>query len=84
MFCHGLKLTAPDRKMRDTDCADTEVLFRIIQSIPSPKAEPYKRWPAKVGYERVPDSENPELATLTVKGGTIYTTPYETNGPTCR
>jgi prophage antirepressor-like protein len=48
-----LKLKAPDGKMRETDCANTESLFRIIQSIPSPKAEPFKRWLAKVGYERV-------------------------------
>ena len=44
-FCHGLKLTAPDGKLRETDCANTEDIFRIIQSIPSPKAEPFKRWP---------------------------------------
>ena len=62
-FCHGLKLEAPDGKMRETDCADTEGLFRIIQSIPSPKAEPLKRWLAKVGFERVQEIENPELAT---------------------
>jgi len=62
-FCHGLKLEAPDGKMRETDCADTEGIFRIIQSIPSPKAEPFKRWLAKVGYERVQEIENPELAT---------------------
>ena len=53
-FCHGLKLLAPDGKMRETDCATTEGIFRLIQSIPSPKAEPFKRWLAKVGYERVP------------------------------
>lgn len=62
-FCHGLKLLAPDGKMRETDCANTEGMFRIIQSIPSPKAEPFKRWLAKVGYERVQEIENPELAT---------------------
>ncbi|HBG78095.1 MAG TPA: phage antirepressor protein [Phycisphaerales bacterium] len=61
-FCHGLKLEAPDGKMRETDCADAEGLFRIIQSIPSPKAEPFKRWLARVGYERVQEIENPELA----------------------
>ncbi len=43
-ICHGLKLSAPDGKMRETDCANTEGVFRIIQSIPSPKAEPFKRW----------------------------------------
>jgi hypothetical protein len=57
-----LKLTAPDGKQRETDCANTEGLFRIIQSIPSPKAEPFKRWLAQVGYERVKEIENPELA----------------------
>lgn len=60
--CHQLKLLAPDGKMRETDCANTEGIFRIIQSIPSPKAEPFKRWLAKVGYERVQEIENPELA----------------------
>jgi len=62
-ICRQLKLEAPDGKMRETDCANTEGLFRIIQSIPSPKAEPFKRWLAKVGYERVQEIENPELAT---------------------
>jgi DNA-damage-inducible protein D len=61
-FCHGLKLEAPDGKQRVTDCANTEGLFRIIQSIPSPRAEPFKRWLAQVGYERVKEIENPELA----------------------
>ncbi len=61
--CHRLKLEASDGKMRETDCADTEGIFRIIQSIPSPKAEPFKRWLAKVGFERVQEIENPELAT---------------------
>lgn len=62
-FCHELKLIAPDSKMRETDCANTEGVFRIIQSIPSPKAEPFKLWLAKVGYERVQEIEDPELAT---------------------
>ncbi len=57
-----LKLSAPDGKQRETDCASTEILFRIIQSIPSPKAEPFKRWLAQVGYERVKEIEDPELA----------------------
>jgi hypothetical protein len=61
-ICHGLKLPAPDGKLRETDCANTEGIFRIIQSIPSPKAEPFKRWLAKVGYERIQEIENPELA----------------------
>jgi DNA-damage-inducible protein D len=57
-----LKLLADDGKMRSTDCANVEGLFRIIQSIPSKKAEPFKLWLAKVGYERVEEIENPELA----------------------
>lgn len=61
-ICHQLKLTANDGKKYATDCANTEGLFRIIQSIPSPKAEPFKRWLAKVGYERVQELANPELA----------------------
>jgi hypothetical protein len=61
--CHGLKLQAPDGKMRETDCANTEGIFRIIQSIPSPKAEPFKRWLAKVGYERIQEIDDPELGT---------------------
>src|SRR3989338_3420330 len=57
-----LKLLAPDGKMRETDCANTETIFRIIQSIPSPKTEPLKRWLARVGYERIQEIEIPELA----------------------
>jgi hypothetical protein len=60
-FCHRLKLLALDGKMRETDCANTEGIFRLIQSIPSPKAEPFKRWLAKVGYERVQEIDDPEL-----------------------
>jgi hypothetical protein len=66
-FCHGLKLAAADGKKYKTDCANTEGIFRIIQSIPSPKAEPFKRWLAKVGYERVQEIEDPELATKRTK-----------------
>ena len=58
-----LKLPASDGKKYLTDCAETETLFRIIQSVPSLKAEPFKRWLAKVGFERVQEIENPELAT---------------------
>ena len=57
-----LKMLAPDGKQRLTDCANTETMFRIIQSIPSPKAEPFKRWLARVGHERIQEIENPELA----------------------
>ena len=62
-----LKLQSSDGKLRETDCANTEGIFRIIQSIPSPKAEPFKRWLAKVGYERVQEIEDPELATKRTK-----------------
>jgi prophage antirepressor-like protein len=62
-FCRQLKLESSDSKKYETDCANVEGLFRIIQSIPLPKAEPFKRWLAKVGYERVQEIENPELAT---------------------
>ena len=58
-----LKLKASDGKLRKTDCGNTEIMFRIIQSIPSPKAEPFKRWLARVGYERIKEIEDPELAT---------------------
>lgn len=58
-----LKMPAPDGRMRETDCTNTETMLRIIQTIPSPKAEPFKRWLAKVGYERVQEIEDPELAT---------------------
>lgn len=58
-----LKLQSPDRKLRETDCANTETVFRIIQTISSPKAESFKRWLAKVGYERIREIEDPELAT---------------------
>jgi hypothetical protein len=61
--CRQLKLISSDGKKYETDCANTEGIFRIIQSIPSPKAEPFKRWLARVGYERVQEIEDPELAT---------------------
>ena len=61
-ICRQLKLPAPDGKMRTTDCANVKGLFRSIQSIPSPKAEPFKQWLAQVGYDRVLEIENPELA----------------------
>ncbi len=61
-FCHGLKLESSDGKKYETDCANTEGMFRIIQSIPSPRVEPLKRWLAKIGYERIQEVENPELA----------------------
>ncbi len=58
--CHALKMLAADGKMRLTDVADTETMFRLIQSIPSPNAEPFKLWLARVGYERVEESADPE------------------------
>lgn len=58
-ICRQLKLKATDGKMRETDVADTETLLRIIQSIPSPKAEPFKQWLAKVGYERMQEISDP-------------------------
>jgi hypothetical protein len=60
--CHGLKMMAIDGKMRMTDVADTEQLFRLIQSIPSPKAEPFKVWLAQVGSERLDEMEDPEIS----------------------
>ncbi|MBU2415757.1 Bro-N domain-containing protein [Patescibacteria group bacterium] len=77
-FWEQLKMPAEDGKMRETDCSNTEGIFRIIQSIPSPKAEPFKRWLAKVGYERIypvryeiikrgEEIEDPELATKRTK-----------------
>ncbi|MEI8013092.1 MAG: Bro-N domain-containing protein, partial [Candidatus Omnitrophota bacterium] len=62
-ICTPLELLAPDGKRRETNCANTEGVFRIIQSIPSPKAEPFKKWLARVGYERIQEIENPELGT---------------------
>lgn len=60
--CHGLKMKAPDGKMRLTDVATTEQLFRLIQSIPSPNAEPFKLWLAKLGQERLDEMSDPELS----------------------
>jgi hypothetical protein len=57
-----LKMLSPDGKMRITDVADTEQILRLIQSIPSPTAEPFKQWLAKVGYERIEETEDPELS----------------------
>jgi hypothetical protein len=60
--CHGLKMLAADGKMRLTDVADTEQLFRLIQSIPSPKAEPFKLWLAQVAADRLDEMQDPELS----------------------
>ena len=66
-FCHGLKLMSSDGKKYKTDCANTEGVFRIIQSIPSPKAEPFKLWLAKIAKERIDEIGNPELGMDRVK-----------------
>lgn len=66
-ICHTFKLPAKDGKLRDADCTSTKNAFRLIQSIPSPKAEPFKQWLAQVGYERIQEIENPELAQNRVK-----------------
>ncbi|MEK6955325.1 MAG: Bro-N domain-containing protein, partial [Nanoarchaeota archaeon] len=66
-ICNQLKLLASDGKNYETDCINTEGAFRIIQSVPSKKAEPFKLWLAKVGYERVQEIENPELAQKRMK-----------------
>jgi DNA-damage-inducible protein D len=61
-FCLGLNVSSKDGKLRTEDCANTEAVFRFIQSIPSPKTEPFKRWLARAGYERPEEIENPESA----------------------
>lgn len=69
-ICVQLKLMSSDGKFYETDCANVESMLRIIQEIPSPKAEPFKRWLARVGFERVQEIENPELATKRTR--TLY------------
>jgi len=69
-ICRQLKLSSSDGKKYATDCANAQSIFRIIQSIPSPKAEPFKQWLAKVGHERIQEIENPELAQERMK--TLY------------
>lgn len=66
--CNGLKMMAADGKMRETDTADVETILRIIQSVPSPKAEPFKLWLAKVGYERLKETVDPEMALNRARG----------------
>jgi hypothetical protein len=66
-ICNGLKMPAEDGKLRHTDCVNTKNAFRLIQSIPSKKAEPFKMWLAQVGKERIEEIENPELAQGRVK-----------------
>lgn len=67
-ICHQLKLQALDGKYYKTDCANTKTLFRIIQSVPSKRAEPLKQWLSQVGYERIQEIEDPELAQKRMKG----------------
>ncbi|HLD72759.1 MAG TPA: Bro-N domain-containing protein [Candidatus Nanoarchaeia archaeon] len=66
-ICNGLKMPAEDGKLRYTDCVNTKNAFRLIQSIPSKKAEPFKQWLAQVGSERIQEIENPELAQDRIK-----------------
>lgn len=66
-ICRQFRMKSPNGRSYQTECADTEGMLRIIQSIPSPKAEPFKRWLAKVGYERIQEIENPELAAQRAK-----------------
>ncbi len=66
-ICHGLKLPAKDDKLRYADGVNTKNAFRLIQSIPSKKAEPFKMWLAQIGKERIEEIENPELAQDRVK-----------------
>jgi hypothetical protein len=70
-ICRQLKMRAPDGKMRETDCANAQSLLRIIQSIPSPKAEPFKQWLAKVGYERIRETVDPEQGLDRARGNWI-------------
>ncbi|MFH1648965.1 MAG: Bro-N domain-containing protein [Candidatus Woesearchaeota archaeon] len=65
--CHALKMLAQDGKLRLTDVANTRDCFRLIQSIPSPRAEPFKQWLAQVGYERIEEIENPEIGQDRIK-----------------
>ena len=65
--CHGLKMVAEDGKMRLIDAGNLEVIFRIIQSIPSPKAEPFKQWLARVGQDRIEEIQDPERAIVRAK-----------------
>ena len=76
--CHGLKMQASDGKMRETDCLDTKGVLRLVQSIPSPKAEPFKMWLAQVGSERLDEIVDPEKAIL--RGADFYRAKGYTEG----
>ncbi len=75
--CHRLKMTAMDGKLRETDCLNTKSVLRLVQSIPSPKAEPFKEWLAQVGSERLDEIADPELAIL--RAGEYYRNKGYTN-----
>lgn len=77
-FCYQLKMTANDGKQRETDCLNTKGVLRLIQSIPSPKAEPFKMWLAKVGSERLDEIADPEKAIL--RGAEFYRAKGYTDG----
>ena len=77
-FCKGLKMRAPDGKMRQTDCLDTKGVLRLVQSIPSPKAEPFKMWLAQVGSERLDEIADPEKAIM--RGADFYRAKGYTEG----
>lgn len=77
-FCKGLKMRAPDGKMRQTDCLDTKGVLRLVQSIPSPKAEPFKMWLAQVGSERLDEITDPEKAIM--RGAEFYRAKGYTEG----
>lgn len=77
-FCKGLKMRAPDGKMRQTDCLDTKGVLRLVQSIPSPKAEPFKMWLAQVGGERLDEIADPEKAIM--RGAEFYRAKGYTEG----
>ena len=76
--CHGLKMRTDDGKMRTTDCLDTKGVLRLVQSIPSPKAEPFKMWLAQVGGERLDEIADPEKAIL--RGADFYRAKGYTEG----
>ena len=77
-FCKGLKMRAPDGKMRQTDCLDTKGVLRLVQSIPSPKAEPFKMWLAQMGSERLDEITDPEKAIM--RGAEFYRAKGYTEG----
>lgn len=77
-FCHRLKLFAADGKNRETDCLSTKNVLRLVQSIPSPKAEPFKMWLAQVGSERLDEIADPEKAIL--RGADFYRAKGYTEG----